>query len=69
MTLIIYDKLSEFEARRRILVRSQDRVESRSSVSCVRTSVFVAAAWCPFVLLGGLANEHSTEQNSRQEHV
>ena len=69
ITLIIYYELSEFQAGRWILVRSKDRVESRSSVTCVRTSVFVTAAWCPFVLLGGLAHEHSAEQNSRQEHV
>jgi len=69
MTLLIHYELSEFERRRRILVRSKDRVKSGNSVRCILTVVFVTAARCPFIAFGGLTDVDSAEQNSRQEHV
>jgi len=70
ITLIVDDELSEFE--RLIwgaLVRPNDRVERRSSVRRVLTSVLTAAARRSLVLLGGSTDVGSSEQNSRQEHV
>jgi len=67
--LLIDDKLAEFEARWRVLVRPDNRVESRRPVRCVLTIIFAAAARSPFELFGDLTDVGSTEQNSRQEHV
>jgi len=69
VTLLVDDELSEFESLRcRSLVRSDDRVESRSFVRLIFAVVSVAAARRPSVRLGILANIGSAEQNSRQYH-